>query len=685
MSKLHVVFLIFLISGSLCAQTNYVEGEIIIQLKKINQLEDVLSKLNEDHPDLGLHLKKVLSRRIGIALLEFNQGQFSPDEVIELTYSFPNVLVSQLNHTNIQKRATIPNDQDYPVQWSLNGSGGGRISAQEAWDIATGDTTALGDEIVFAIVDGGVDTDHVDLKIFKNLYEIPANGVDDDQNGYVDDVNGWNASISNGNIPKDGHGTHVAGIAGAKTDNTFGIAGVMWNASILPIAIDGSLAESMLIEGYAYALEMRALYNESNGDSGAFVVVTNSSFGIDFGQPTNYPIWCAFYDSLGEYGVLNVGATANASWNVDVVGDMPTTCPSDYLLSITNVAQSGTLAGATGPVHVDFGAPGQNIYSTLPYQNYGVQSGTSMATPHAAGVIGLMYSAMCPDDLENLMPYPDSLAMYVRNQLLSFGYDSLGTLVGNTSTGGRINAYKAVLSVKEDSCNEFLSATAHDDTCGLCDGMIELQITGTPPFLISVSPSGVVQGDSLITNLCAGVYTVQVIDSTLNLDSISVEILGSDSLWDSVDVVPTSTPFSSDGAITAYGVDGNPPYNYLWSTGDTTQGISGLPVGTYFVTITDSLGCTLVDSILLLATLVKSNSNATNKPRIWPNPTGSFLNVLYSASPNEPLEIYDLTGRLIHFEYPVNKNLVLDVSNIPSGIYLLKTGPEHIEKIVIRR
>ena len=668
----------------LLAQASFVEGEIIVQVEKINQLSDVIYKLNQDHPDLDLKLKKVLSRRTGIALLEFNQGAYNSERVVELSSSSPHILVTQLNHTNIERRSTTPDDQDFPVQWSLNGSGGGRISAQDAWDIATGDTTALGDEIVFAIVDGGVDTTHVDLKIYRNPYEIPANGIDDDQNGYVDDVNGWNAFRSDGIIPKDYHGTHVAGISGARTNNLFGIAGVMWNASILPIAIDGNLTESMLIEAYGYALEMRALYNETDGDSGAFVVVTNSSFGIDFGQPSNYPIWCSFYDSLGAYGVLSVGATANASWNVDVVGDMPTTCPSDYLLSITSVSQNGSLAAATGPTHIDFGAPGVNIFSTLPFQNYGVQSGTSMATPHAAGVIGLMYAAMCRRDLENLMPYPDSLAMYVRNQLLSSGFDVLGTLVGNTSTGGRINAYKAVLSVREDSCTEFLSAIAHDDTCGLCEGSIELQVNGTPPFLISVSPSGLVQGDSLVTHLCAGIYTVHVIDSALNQDSITLEIFGSDSLWDSVNVVPTSTSNSSDGAITAFGVDGHPPYQYVWSTGDTTQGISGLPIGTYFYTITDSLGCSTMDSVLLLATDAGLHSLDPNVPKIWPNPAENFLNVSYSGHRGGPIKLYDLTGRLVRVQQADNNRLVLDVSELVSGVYLLETGSGHVEKLVIK-
>jgi hypothetical protein len=72
--------------------------------------------------------------------------------------------------------------------------------------------------------------------------------------------------------------------------------------------------ESIVVAGYSYAMEMRALYNATDGTKGAFVVSANSSFGVNNGNPDNYPLWCAMYDSMGKYGILHATATANLMW-----------------------------------------------------------------------------------------------------------------------------------------------------------------------------------------------------------------------------------------------------------------------------------------------------------------------------------------------------------------------------------
>jgi len=104
------------------------------------------------------------------------------------------------------------------------------------------------------------------------------------------------------------------------------------------------------------------------GAEGAFVVAVNSSWGTDFGQPADAPLWCALYDSLGTYGVLSCAATANNNTNVDTMGDLPTACPSDYLISVTNTNSSDVKVNSAGygVVTIDLGAPGNQIYSVLP-------------------------------------------------------------------------------------------------------------------------------------------------------------------------------------------------------------------------------------------------------------------------------------------------------------------------------
>src|SRR5690606_20623526 len=244
-------------------------------------------------------------------------------------------------------RSSEPDDPQFGQMWGLHNTGqtGGTedadVDAPEAWDLTRGGTSAHGDDIVVAIVDSGFDLNHPDIPYWKNEAEIPGNGIDDDGNGYVDDYDGWNAYTSTGNITSNYHGTHVAGTAAARGDNGTGVVGVNWGAKVMPIQ-GSSSSEATVIEAYGYALELRATYDETGGEQGAFVVATNASFGVDAANPANYPIWCGFYDDLGAYGILSAGATANANWNIDTMGDVPTACPSDYMVAVTNTTHNDT-------------------------------------------------------------------------------------------------------------------------------------------------------------------------------------------------------------------------------------------------------------------------------------------------------------------------------------------------------
>src|SRR5690606_36199811 len=142
-------------------------------------------------------------------------------------------------------------------------------------------------------------------------HEIPNNGIDDDGNGYVDDFLGWDADAADDDITGGtfggGHGTPVAGIVGAKGNNGIGVTGVNWNVKLMIVVGGGN--EAQAIAAYSYPLSLRKLYNQTGGQRGAFVVSTNASWGIDFTQASTAPLWCAMYDTLGAYGILNAGAT----------------------------------------------------------------------------------------------------------------------------------------------------------------------------------------------------------------------------------------------------------------------------------------------------------------------------------------------------------------------------------------
>jgi subtilisin family serine protease len=189
---------------------------------------------------------------------------------------------------------------------------------------------------------------------------------------------------------------------------------------------------------------MRTLYNETNGQKGAFIVATNSSFGVEGGNPDDFSVWCAMYDTLGSVGILNCVATANENWNIDSVGDVPSACSSDFLIAVTNTTPSDnkyTDAGY-GVINIDIGAPGTDIYSTLPNNTYGNLTGTSMATPQVAGVIALMYANMPQSSIRAYKNNPASFTLLVR-QLLLDGADKIAPLDGLVNSG-RLNAYNAV-------------------------------------------------------------------------------------------------------------------------------------------------------------------------------------------------------------------------------------------------
>lgn len=457
-TRITVLFVLFFcISLSTFSQeNNIVNGQLIIQLKQSASAENVENSFSS----IELKRGRLLSKRMNIWLFDYNPQKISSENVLFGIRQNENVNIVQFNHY-VQKRngnevmENFPSDPMFDQQWALNNTGqsGGTpdadIDAPEAWDLTTGGTTILGDTIVIAIVDGGCDLNHEDLTYWHNYGEIPSNGIDDDNNGYIDDYRGWNAYNNNGNVPSDFHGTHVAGITAARGNNGLGVSGINWNAQVMPVAASSG-TEAVVVAGYAYVMEMRARYNETSGAEGAFVTATNSSFGVDYGQPADYPIWCAMYDSLGVQGILSCAATANLNINVDTAGDIPTTCTSPFLISVTNTTRNDlkNSGAAYGPESIDLGAPGTSILSTVPGNSYSNLTGTSMATPEVTGSIALMFAAADSALMLSYRNDPASGALQFREYLLN-SVDPIPSLEGITVTGGRLNVFRAATEVSQ--------------------------------------------------------------------------------------------------------------------------------------------------------------------------------------------------------------------------------------------
>ena len=278
----------------------------------------------------------------------------------------PELVGVQYNYA-VQPRR-VPNDPDYDRQDNLT-----RLGYPELWAETTGGSLPNGIPIVTAVLDAGFDVDHEDLRgnLWTNPGEVAGDGLDNDRNGYVDDLHGFNFIDTLGTeYPIDVHGTSVTGILGAVGNNGIGVAGTNWDARLMLFSIR-TVAD--IVQAYDYVVDQRAAFNRSRGREGAFVAATNASFGVEGATCADFPVWGAMYDRLGAVGVLTAGSVVNAPLDVDVVGDMPTDCPSDYLLTVTNLGLDDNLhpSAGFGAQQVDLAATGEGSYTTRPADGYG--------------------------------------------------------------------------------------------------------------------------------------------------------------------------------------------------------------------------------------------------------------------------------------------------------------------------
>jgi len=301
-------------------------------------------------------------------------------EMIEKYKKNPNVEYAEPNY--IRKAYLLPNDPycETSTQWGIF-----MIKAPQAWETETGTSN-----IIIAVVDSGVDYNHVDLIGHIWLNDDPVDTIDNDGNGYIDDYRGWDfvgpdhTSPAEDNNPMDvvDHGTRCAGIASAETDNVTGIAGVSWNSKIMVVRVlddSGYSHDSIVAPGILYAADERAnIINLSLGGPGSSATLKNAvdyaydkgcllvaSSGNTNSSSVDYP---AAYDN-----VIAVGATNQSDERCD---------PGDW----------GSGEGSNYGAELDVVAPGNSIYSITLGGVYGYGYGTSMAAPFVAGLAALIWS-----------------------------------------------------------------------------------------------------------------------------------------------------------------------------------------------------------------------------------------------------------------------------------------------------
>ena len=369
-------------------------GELLIRLTpeaatdlEHSQANAPISILHAKHNVQSLHLLFPYLARPSLNpnLKRIYLLRFAPDaplEALKAAYQ-QNPLVEAVEYNYLRPTladAIVPNDPKYPEQWSLP-----LMKLPQAWAVEKGNRG-----VVIAIIDSGIDYRHDDLapKAWINPREIPENGLDDDGNGYIDDVYGWDFTDApniqaegdylegdNEPIDESGHGTHVAGIAGAMPDNGIGIAGVAWECPLMAIRAGLSLGGSSRMQDDDSASAI--VYAADNGAS-----VINMSWGS---ERRSFVIQDAI-DYAYEYGAVLVAAAGNSQKPAAI---FPAAYRKVIAVASTEQNQQRFYQSNFG-ASIDIGAPGNVILSTQIDNQYRLLTGTSMASPHVAGVAALL-------------------------------------------------------------------------------------------------------------------------------------------------------------------------------------------------------------------------------------------------------------------------------------------------------
>ena len=436
---IYLLLFIFFPSKLLHAQSSSYGGKYVVHFTNETtdaQKEQIGRELDAKRAAIGQNTK--------LEVWEFNPGRFTgtnaEEKLVDYIEDAEQKYGIRIEPDYLFSSTLYPDDPYLSEQWPVRNSGpqGGGTGLAAAWDITQGS-----DQVVVGIIDTGIDYGHEDLQsnIWQNLAEDAdgdghtiewidgswkldpgdLDGIDADQNGYTDDLVGWDF-VNDDNDPFDdnGHGTHVAGIMGAKGNNSTGISGVSWNSKLMALkAFDaaGKGTLSDILPALEYARKMG-------------VNLTNNSWG-----GSSYSIF--LFEEIMRAKKANqtfVAAAGNDGKSLKQFPSYPAAYEIDNILVVGAINEQGQLAGFSnfGNPEVDILAPGAHIFSTLPGNQYGFKSGTSMAAPIVSGAICLL-----------LARYPSSDYKFIKETIICHS-DKSNNLKSYSLSEGSLEIHKAL-------------------------------------------------------------------------------------------------------------------------------------------------------------------------------------------------------------------------------------------------
>ena len=414
----------------------FAPGQVLVKLKEAYSGREIAVSALKEMTSQRSGVEELLPAAASASYLIHLDPALPVPEAIAKLSADPRVELVEPNYV-CYGADTIPDDPFFEFMWALNNPGGefsgtpgADVGVRRAWDLTTGNQS-----IVVAITDTGIDLSHPDLtaNAWTNVHEIPGNGIDDDQNGYVDDLHGWNFLDNNNQLYQspqvDGHGTHIAGTIGAVGNNGLGISGVSWNVQLMTLKfLDGGENRGFIsnaVKAINYAIDQKR--------KGVDVRVINASWV----SPSKSRVLRSAIEAAGEAGILFVCAAGNEGLDIDeepiypaaYADAVPTVLPVAALNRFDHLEPYSNYGLRT----VSVGAPGTDVLGLAPEGQYTERSGTSMAAAHVSGVAVLLFSsepALTPSE--------------ARERIISTS-EPVAELGAYCAGSGRVNAFDALI------------------------------------------------------------------------------------------------------------------------------------------------------------------------------------------------------------------------------------------------